>query len=831
MSALTLAAPVAGSYVEQIVSGLPVAYWRLNETGDPATNYSAAYDYLGGFNGTYGNAAQNGYNSIIGPLPTDQPGFEAGNAALQSARNVARSWIVVPPLGLNTNTVTICGWIYPTAFQTANTAIFAARNTGTDIHTFGFANNGNNNTIGYTWNGGQFNFVSGLVPLTNAWSFVALVVTPTNAVLYCYNTNGQFSATNTVAHTNAPFNGLVTIGTDPSSTTTPQDRAFSGMIDELAVFRRSFDPSEILDLYKKGLGVTAIPPVIPIQPKSLALMEGRTANFSIVASGDAPLSYQWRRNGGNIAGATNPSLARNNVTIAGDAGDYDIVVTNIAGSITSSVANLIVVASNSAPSFYEAKLRQNNPVAYWRLNESNGSPYAYDYWGGNLASNQNVVLELPGPRPPDFTGIEANNTAAQYDGFTADTSTTASLLNNRAQFSIVGWFQTAGPIGTRVGLFGQNDVCEFGFHGNGADGLAQIGIFTPRGSAFLLQSNIQAGVWYLVAAIGDGTNVSLRLISTNGGGGFQVLQANTAHAATTNYGSSVFPFRMGGGGILDATGNFFTGQIDEVAVFNRALSVGELSDLFGAALLGGALPPGIASSPTSLTLYAGRTATFQVSAVGTAPFYQWRSNGVPISNGGNVFGVRTDTLVITNVSAANQAAYDVVVTNGVGSITSTPPATLKVITPTPGGYEAAVIAANPIAYYRFGETNDPVVDPLAYDFWGGRNGTYGAVQNGFNGILGPTPDEGFGVFESTNTAVQTFNAVANAYVTTPALGVTTDTMTITAWINPASHHDRAGIVFARAGQPMSRSGVVVGEPDCLRARGPAGHRLELHRDR
>jgi len=77
-------------------------------------------------------------------------------------------------------------------------------------------------------------------------------------------------------------------------------------------------------------------------------------------------------------------------------------------------------------------------------------------------------------------------------------------MNNLAQFSVIGWFNTAGTIGTRKGLFGQNDVVEFGFHGNGPDGVAQVGVFTPRGSAFVNQStNVLPGVWYLIAAVGD----------------------------------------------------------------------------------------------------------------------------------------------------------------------------------------------------------------------------------------------------------------------------------------------------------------------------------------
>src|SRR5947207_12919671 len=151
------------------------------------------------------------------------------------------------------------------------------------------------------------------------------------------------------------------------------------------------------------------------------------------------------------------------------------------------------------------------------------------------------------------------------------------------------------------------------------------------------QTNINPGTWYLVACVATGTNVNLYLVSTNGGGGFQVLQSSTA-GSTTNYGVSAFPFRAGGGGVLDASGNFFTGSIDEVAVFNRALSGAELSDIFGAALTGGDLPPGIAiqPAPAAATLYAGRSISWNVSAVGSSPSYRWRKDGVPLSDSPNI---------------------------------------------------------------------------------------------------------------------------------------------------------------------------------------------------
>jgi hypothetical protein len=806
---LSIVTATANSYVEKVVTDNPVNYWRFNETQDPSTAWTPAYDAIGGCTATYGVGALNGFLLIPGPTPGEWPGFESGNLAYQSSRSGARqTYLMAPPLLLQTNTVTMCTWIYPTEAQGGFTALLSTR-LGSDVAAFGY---GNNNNLGYTWNSNSaatYNFVSNLVPRTNEWNFVAVAISATNAILYCYNTNGQLSATNAIAHGIQPCAGVTYLGGDPqgASIAAPTNRSFIGTIDEFAVFNQTLSPAEIYNLYKKGLGLNAIGPSIPNQPQSLVLMEGRTARFSVTASGDTPLTYRWRRNtvnlsdGGNISGATTPTLTVSGVTIAGDQGNYDVVVNNLAGSATSASATLTVVASNSLPAAYEAKLREYNPIAYWRLDETAGSQYAYDYWGGNTATNENVVLGVAGPQPPDFVGLESTNTAGQYASFSvADTATSVSLMNNRGAFSIIGWFNCPSlPIGNRVGLFGQNDVCEFGFHGNGPDGLAQVGIWTPSAGAYLNQSNIVANAWYLVAAVGSGTNVTLTLVSTNGGGGFQVLQASSAYAATTNYGASAYPFRIGGGGILDITGNYFDGLIDEVAVFDRALSVGELSDLFGAALTGGDLAPGISQNPVSQTLYAGRTAVFSVSAVGTTPAYQWRRNLVPMTDAGNISGSTTPVLSIANISSADAADYDVVITNKAGSVTSAPPATLAVITPSSGGFEATMIGLNPLAYYRLNETNDPVSGTaVAFDYWGGHNGLYAsAVSNLFYGILGPQAPT-FSRFETGNGAVATTVGVANSYVTAPFGSLSTNTVTMCMWVNPVgTNEDYAGLLVNR----------------------------------
>jgi hypothetical protein len=811
VATLTVTTPTPGSYAEKVFTNNPVAYWRLNEGGDPSTNYTSASDYVGGFTGAYQFRAQNGFNGVVGPQPSaGYPGFESGNTALQTgttaAGNLAHSWVTGPPLQLKTNFATFVAWIYPTAANEPGSAgIIWSRNGGDT----GGLDYQNANHLGYTWNGqgGTFNFGTGPIVPSNIWSLVAAVITPSNATLYCYNTNGQFSATN--VFTNAPqaFNGLTQIGDDPSSLTTPQNRAFIGLIDEAAVFNYALSGTQINDFYKKGLGLTAILPVVSIQPVSEALYPGRTATFSVLASGDPILTYQWRTNGVNMTAAVNvsgintPNLVVSNVTAA-NAANYDVVVANLAGSTTSSVANLAIVSPPAVLSPYEAKLQALNPVDYWRFNETNGSPVAYDYWGGDIATNNNVTAGQAGPEPPAFSGFESTNAAYGYDGL--DSGTVTGLVgaqNNLAQFTLLGWFNTPGVEPVRTGLFGQNDTLEYGFHAVDASGQAQFGIFTGAGgSVFMAQSNITVGQWYMSAAVGNGTNVSVFLFTTNGGGGFQVAQA-IGGTPTTNYGSSAFGFNIGGDGVLDPTGNFFTGSIDEVAIFHRALSVGELSDLFGSAIGLTSLAPQITvqPAPAAVTVYSGRTLNYNVTAVGSATLaYQWRTNGIALTDGGSISGSSTSSLTVSNVSATYAGLnYDVVVANSAGSVTSSV-VTFSVITLVPGTYAAAVVGLNPLAYYRLNETNDPSVGGVvANDFAGGHSGVYAGagVSNAFSGILGPVPP-GF-AFETNNGAIAV-SAIPASWVTAPFGSLSANNVTMCMWINPQGTFDQfAGLLMNR----------------------------------
>jgi len=114
-------------------------------------------------------------------------------------------------------------------------------------------------------------------------------------------------------------------------------------LDEVAVWNRVLNVTEIQALFSGGVPppIGVIPPTITQQPASLALLTKSTAYFSFQATGTGPLHQQWRKDGEELVDQTNVTLVLNNLTL-GDAGNYDVVVTNTAASATSTVATLTV---------------------------------------------------------------------------------------------------------------------------------------------------------------------------------------------------------------------------------------------------------------------------------------------------------------------------------------------------------------------------------------------------------------------------------------------------------------------------------------------------------
>jgi immunoglobulin I-set domain protein len=89
---------------------------------------------------------------------------------------------------------------------------------------------------------------------------------------------------------------------------------------------------------------------ISTQPADQTVTAGQSATFSVMATGTAPLSYQWQKGGSSISGATAASYTTPVTTVADSGSKFDVVITNPAGNVTSNSATLTVNAPTTSPS-------------------------------------------------------------------------------------------------------------------------------------------------------------------------------------------------------------------------------------------------------------------------------------------------------------------------------------------------------------------------------------------------------------------------------------------------------------------------------------------------
>ena len=94
-----------------------------------------------------------------------------------------------------------------------------------------------------------------------------------------------------------------------------------------------------------SMSMSSSAPSITAQPGSIAVVSGNTATFTVMAAGTAPLTYQWQKNGTAISGATMASYTTPAAASSDNGAMFTVVVSNSAGSVTSSGATLSVTAT------------------------------------------------------------------------------------------------------------------------------------------------------------------------------------------------------------------------------------------------------------------------------------------------------------------------------------------------------------------------------------------------------------------------------------------------------------------------------------------------------
>ena len=103
-----------------------------------------------------------------------------------------------------------------------------------------------------------------------------------------------------------------------------------------------------------------VAPSITTQPANQTVFAGQTATFSVIANGTLPLSYQWKKNGTAISGATSASYTTPAETTSDNGAQFSVVVSNSAGTVTSNAATLTVNPDPVAPSHHEPARKRDD---------------------------------------------------------------------------------------------------------------------------------------------------------------------------------------------------------------------------------------------------------------------------------------------------------------------------------------------------------------------------------------------------------------------------------------------------------------------------------------
>ena len=411
------------------------------------------------------------------------------------------------------------------------------------------------------------------------------------------------------------------------------------------------------------------------QPTNTSVVLGNSANLNLEATGTAPLTYQWRKGGANIGGATGTNY---NIpsALASDAGNYDVVVMNgVGGSLTSSVATLtvllpptisqppqsqfVIIGSNTTFSVTAAGTPTLN--YQWRKGGVNiGGAVATNYSLTSVTTNDGAGYDVVVTNPyGSITSGVATLTVVFPPSITTQPTNQLVASGNSTSFSVTAdgtpslnyqWHNGAGPI-----LAATNSTY-----------LLNPATTNDAGGYFAIVSNA-----YCQATSAVATLTVFIPASINSGPFSQLVAAHdtaTFSVGAFGYPALSYQWLFNGADIPGANSSSLV--ITNVGTNHLGNYWVEAWNIYSAVT---STPAALLMSPSLQTPFAGlvgiwgRETTLSVSAWGSGNLsYQWYKDGVLVS------GATNGSLVFPAVQFGDGGLYSVVVNSPYGSITNTP---------------------------------------------------------------------------------------------------------------------------------------------------------------
>jgi hypothetical protein len=393
--------------------------------------------------------------------------------------------------------------------------------------------------------------------------------------------------------------------------------------------------------------------IIAKTPDSIVRNVGSYAAFRPTAYGAVPITYQWYKGAAQLSGETNATLWLANVQPSDNGTSYSVLVSNpFSSSNLTATLGVQSRAINVPLTGYAQIIAADHPVAYWRLNEPDGSGPAVDAVGSFDGSYLNGAGSFTFQSP---TGIPAwtNDPGVAFSGGAYISIPYALELNPDKTWSAETWIQPAS-LGTdggdyRVVLSSQYNLFPNPYNGwyvyqqpNGTFA------FVPQpGNGFIVagpndpaHGNVMVpGQWYHLVVSDDGNrfnvyvNGELRSSFPVSGIAFIPNGDGVNGDGTTGAGATVLGRRT------DGAFNTFLGTMDETAFYNYALTPAQVKahaagtvslniTKTGPATVQIAWPVGVLQSATLVTGpytdITGASSPYSHSTSGPPTFYRVR---------------------------------------------------------------------------------------------------------------------------------------------------------------------------------------------------------------
>ncbi|MBE0544749.1 MAG: hypothetical protein IH623_25710 [Verrucomicrobia bacterium] len=338
--------------------------------------------------------------------------------------------------------------------------------------------------------------------------------------------------------------------------------------------------------------------------------------------------------------------------------------------LTLAAVGVLGVPEASAVSYHETVLA-DGPVVYYRLEDPAGSQMITN--AVNPATHLAYVTQDDYFAWPKFEQPGVGSNSVSFHLYTPEGGTLQRSrielpfepeLNQAGPFTAECWVRPTSwgsdyrcPLGN-FGGWGASPTPGWHFYQTPGEGATSSWVWVQKGGNIWLGGTpVTKNKWDHLVATYDGTTVNFYV---NG-----VLRGSTTDTSPAP--NTFQPLTIGWN---PAGGWVFDGNVDEVAIYTKALTAEQITLHYEVGLTNfysGPLPAYVVADPVPATAYAGRTATFVVSADGTEPLsYQWYKGDTAVE------GATGDTLAFTSAYADNGATYKVVVTNLYGSATSAP---------------------------------------------------------------------------------------------------------------------------------------------------------------